>query len=227
MCSTFFRELKNKKGYDEVRYLMRVSNVPNNKIGYELLEIAIMSYLHNPNLHLEELVNIALTNSPMTLMNEQECFEEMKEALQRLHTKHSEKLEDDNAVFKFIRNIASEVRIHELIQQRIISKDLKAVGQEIETTFCKVALRRIMKPNATFMEVLNHIARRCNYKAVEDLVIDLYKIVKNSDYEEELRKYDENGIMKEKRRKKISKELLGDVEELVMIFVREKDNIVF
>ena len=163
----------------------------------------------------------------MILSDEEECFEKMKEAIQTVNTKHSEKLEDDAAVYRLITNIASEIRIRELIKRRESSKKLKDIDEEITTTFCKVATRRIMKPEATFMEVLNHTAGRCGYDAVEDLIIDLYKVVDNSDYEEEMQGYQKNGIKKEKRRKKIAATIIREVEATIILLIEQKDNIIF
>ena len=220
------KELKMKKGYGEVMYLMRIANVPEDTIGYKLLQISIMSYLQNPNLHKKQLVQIAFANSPMILLNEKICFRLMKDALQNLYTKHLEKLDDDNVVFKFIFNVASEVRLRELIKIRVEEEKLTGVNKHISSVFCRVCIRRIMNPNDTFMEVLNHCAGRCAYDDVDDLIIDLYKVVKNNDIETKILLFNNQRIQVAKKQQ-IAKEIVLEVEQLVLLFIREHNNIVF
>lgn len=228
MCTNLLKELKESDVYNEVKYLMRESlKGQADQIGYELLEIAIMFYLKNPEMKLAELPHIVLVNSTMTLWNEQEAFDLMKEAAQGVHTRHSEKLEEDGVVFRFIQNIASEVRMRELIHQRVITQNLKDVDEKIIDIFCKVAMRRIMKPDDSFNEILNHTAGRCEYKEVEDLMIDLYKIVKNSDYEKQLANYKRNSKQRQEEKKEIADELLDEIEYYITLMIEERNQVIF
>ena len=61
MAKTF----EPKRGYYEVNYLLRAARVDRELRGYKLLQIAIMTYLNNPKLTLEELVEISKKNSPI------------------------------------------------------------------------------------------------------------------------------------------------------------------
>lgn len=226
MCTREMKELKMRRGYADVVYLMRTSNVRKDTMGYELLQTAIMSYLNNSKLPREELIKIAFKNAPMPLADEETCFNEMKQALQNIHTRKLKKLDEDSVVFNFIRNIASEVRMRKLIEIRIVSEELDQVDENVTAIFCAVAIRKMTKPKDGFVEVLNHCAGRYGYDDIDDLTIDLYKVVKNSLYEPELEKY---GNAKERFEKKrsISKKIQQEVEELISIFISEQENMIF
>lgn len=210
MCTEKVKQLRLKRGYSDVMYLLRATNVRKDSIGSSLLEIAIMSYLNNPTLSMEQLNKVALNNAPMTIENEEECFYLMKEALQSIYTRKANKLDDNNVVYKFIQNISSEVRMRELIKMRVINQDL-IIDENITAIFSRTAIRMIMKPDNTFQEVLNHIAGREGYDEVEDLVGDLYKVVKNESDEEEI-------LLDEKEK---------ELQELIEVFVKEHQNLVF
>ena len=228
MCTNLLKRLKASNVYNEVKYLMRESfKGQADQIGYEFLEVAILFKLKDPEMELVELLHVVLVNSTMTLANEQEVFEFMKDAVQGLHTRHVEKLEDDGAVFRFIENIASEVRMRELIRQRVIAQKLKDVDEEVIDIFCKVAMRKIIKSDDTFREVLNHTAGRCEYEEVEDLMIDLYKIVKNSEHEKQLAKYGRNSQERQEEKKKIVDELLDEIEDCMNLMIKERNQIIF
>ena len=172
MCTKLLKGLKESTVYDEVRYLMRESfKGQADQIGYELLEIAILLKLKEPEMKLEELLHEILVSSTITLPSEHEVFEFMQDAVQGLHTRHVQQLEDDRAVFRFIENVESEVRMRQLIRQRVIAQELKDVNEEVIDIFCKVAMKRIIKQGDTFKEILNHTAGRCKYHEVEDLLI--------------------------------------------------------
>lgn len=223
------KEQKLQRGYSEIIYLMRIANVNTDSIGYELLQIAIMSYLHDSSLEIQELVEIATKNAPMYI-TEEACFEKMKDALQNLHTKHLEKLDDNNVVFKFIKNIASDVRMRELIKMRVESEGLTQVTEKVISLFSETAIRRIMKPKHTFYEVLKHISLKENYDDVEDLVLDLYRVQKNSNVKEDVKNIlsnieDPNKRIKEK--KLIIEPLQKEVEQLIDVFIIEHEDLVF
>lgn len=223
------KELKLQRGYSEIIYLMRIANVNTDTIGYELLQIAIMSYLHDSSLKIQELVEIATKNAPMYI-TEEACFEKMKDALQNLHTKHLEKLDDNNVVFKFIKNIASDVRMRELIKMRVESEGLTQVTEKIISLFSETAIRRIMKPKHTFNEVLKHVVLKEKYDDTMDLVLDLYNVQRNNNMKEEIisklsKIKDPNKRIKEK--KAIVEPIQKEVEQLVDAFVKEHENLVF
>ena len=55
MCTNFM-EMKKRRGYAEMRLLLRRTNVNFSSYGEPLLEIAIMSYLKDGNQSLEDLM---------------------------------------------------------------------------------------------------------------------------------------------------------------------------
>lgn len=220
------RELKMRRGYADVIYLMRICNVRTDVIGYELLQTAIMSYLHNSDLRMEQLVKIALENAPMQLAGEEVCFDEMKRALQNIHIIQFKKLDKDTVVFNFIKNIASEVRMRKLIEIRVVSEELIQVDEAVTAIFCAVAIQKMTKPEDEFAKVLNECAERYGYKHIDDLVIDLYKVVTNSIYEEELLKY-ENLKIKDEKKRDIAKKVQQDVEQIISVFIDEHENMIF
>lgn len=226
MCIKTMKELKMRRGYADVIYLMRTSNVRMDSMGYELLQVAIMSYLHNPNLPMRELVKIALKNAPMPLANEEACLDEMKQALQSIYTVHYKKLDEDSLVFNFIRSVASEVRMGTLIEIRVVSEDLTQLDKNTKAAFCAVAIRRMEKPNDTFLEVLNHCAGRYGYDDVSDLLIDLYKVVKNNSYETKLKNCSDSKERFEKR-ENIGIAIQPEVEDLVSVIISEHENMIF
>ena len=71
MCKkgNFLMEMKDRRGYAEMRLLLRRANANFSCMGEQLLEIAIMSYLENPALTEKELMQIAEENAPMQLAN--------------------------------------------------------------------------------------------------------------------------------------------------------------
>lgn len=174
MVKTF----ETKRGYYEVNYLLRAARVDKRMRGYQLLQTAIMSYLNNPKLTIEELTKIARDNAPMHLESDEQCFEEMKSALHSVCTTHMDKLEDDDVVFKFIDNISTEIRIGKLIRIHMMDNDI-IVEQHIVDILIRVCIRRKMKPHDSFLAILNHTAGRCGYEEVKDFITDLYKVISN------------------------------------------------
>ena len=168
MVKTF----ETKRGYYEVNYLLRAARVDKQMRGYQLIQTATMTYLNNPKLTLKELVKIARKNSPMHLESDEQCFEEMKEALHNVCTNHMDKLEDDSVVFKFIDNITTEVRIGKLIQIHMMNKDICA-EQQIIDMLIRVCIRKKMKPHDSFSAILNHTAGKCDN--------DLYNVISNEE----------------------------------------------
>lgn len=192
MSTEVKKEMKEEmqRGYYEVNFLLRAANVNKRVIGYSLIRSAIMAYLHDPSLRIEQLAQKALENSPMTLrvgcekmtekerkeLLEEKCLSDMQEAIQNVYTKHYNKLGEKDAVFHFIDNIATEIRVKELIRIRIANEELDADETEAET-LAKIVIRRIVKSQDTFKEILNHVAGRVGYDETADLVKDVHKIV--------------------------------------------------
>lgn len=172
------KNFETKRGYYEVNYLLRAARVDKQMRGYQLIQTATMSYLNNPKLTLKELIKIARKNSPMHLESDEQCFEEMKEALHNVCTNHMDKLEDDSVVFKFVDNITTEVRVGELIRIHMMDKDI-CVEQQIVDMLLRVCIRRKMKSSDSFTAIINHTAGKCDYEEVKDFINDLYKVISN------------------------------------------------
>ena len=158
------KNFETKRGYYEVNYLLRAARVDKQMRGYQLIQTATMSYLNNPKLTLKELIKIARKNSPLHLESDEQCFEEMKEALHNVCTNHMDKLEDDSVVFKFVDNITTE--------------DI-CVEQQIVDMLLRVCIRRKMKSSDSFTAIINHTAGKCDYEEVKDFINDLYKVISN------------------------------------------------
>ena len=180
MCKRTVKELclKREDVLYQVEYLMRVSNVNPESLGSELLKIAILENLHDSSLTIEELIERAKNQSPISIDNSNTAGLLMQEALVNVHTKHHEKVHKANAVEKYISNVSDEIRMKKLIQIRKDIENLDCKEDEVEL-FIAVAMRRKMKPQNTFDEVLNHVAGRRGYEEIEDLINDLHKVVKN------------------------------------------------
>lgn len=176
MCKENVREMKTRESYNEVVCLMRRANVIPMSIGSELLEIAIMSYLENPDLTLDSLVGIATENSPMPI-SDFECFEKMKEALLNLYTKHWQKTDDNNVVWKFIKNVSAEVRIRKLLKMKEARGEVFSLDEEAINSYIVITIRKMMKPNDSFENILIHTAGRLGYEELEDIVIALSEII--------------------------------------------------
>ena len=88
-------EMKKRRGYAEMRLLLRRTNVNFSSYGEPLLEIAIMSYLKDENQSLEDLMKNAEENSPMSIPEGETAFDLIKDALQNAYTRHSFKVESE------------------------------------------------------------------------------------------------------------------------------------
>lgn len=170
------KEMKSRESYNEVVCLMRRANVIPMSMGSELLEIAIMSYLKNPDLTLNNLVEIATQNSPMPI-TDFECFEEMKEALLNLYTKHWQKTDDNNVVWKFIQNVSAEVRIRKILKIKEEKGEIYSLDEEAMNSYSVITIRKIMKPDDSFKNILLHTAGRLGYEELEDFVIALSEVI--------------------------------------------------
>ena len=176
MCKgKFFMEMKRRRGYREMMLLLRRSNVNFSCMGEQLLEIAIMSYLQNPNQEKEELLKTVEKNSPMPI-SEGAAFDLMKDALQNLYTRKSEKVASDKVVMTFISSIAEEIRIAKALEMKEAEEELKITPEEREILIA-LGKRRFFKPNDTFKELLNHVAGRNGYDDIEPMLRKLLKCV--------------------------------------------------
>ncbi len=177
MCKgKFFMGMKRRRGYAEMRLLLRRSNVNFSCMGEQLLEIAIMSYLQNPNQEKEELFKTVDENSPMPISDGETAFTLMKEALQNVHTHKSEKVTNDEVVMVFVSSIAEEVRISKALEMKEAEEGLNITAEERDLLI-SVCKRRYFKPDDTFKEVLNHVAGRNGYDDIEPMLRKLLKCV--------------------------------------------------
>lgn len=209
MCKqNFFMEMKQRRGYAEMRLLLRRSNVNFSCMGEQLLEIAIMSYLQNPNQEKKELFKTVEENSPMPISDGETAFELMKEALQNLYTRKSEKVASDKVVMTFISSIAEEIRITKVLELKEVEEGLEITSEEKEILI-SVCKRRFFKPNDTFKEVLNHVAGRNGYDDIEPMLRKLLKCVNlNTEEDTEIA-------------------ILGLVEVVVENLLVKKDDLIF
>lgn len=177
-------------------------------MGEQLLEIAIMSYLQNPNQEKEELFKTVGENSPMPISEGETAFDLMKDALQNLYTRKSEKVASDKVVMTFISSIAEEIRITKVLEVKEVEEGLEITAEEREILI-SVCKRRFFKPKDTFKEVLNHVAGRNGYDDIEPMLRKLLRCV-NLNTEEDT----EIAIL----------DLAEVVDENLLV---EKDNLIF
>lgn len=181
MCRVnFLKEMKQRRGYAEMRMLFRRSNVNFSCKGEQFLEIAVMSYLENPALTQKELMLIAEENAPMQFANGISMYSLMLESLQNVYTHKSRKLDDEGAVMLYISSIANEIRINAMLEMKESEEgiDPSVEERDVMTSICK---RRMLKPKDTFKEVLNHVAGRSEFEDIEDMLGKLTKYVKISE----------------------------------------------
>ena len=140
MCKkeNLLMEMKDRRGYADMRLLLRRSNVNFSSMGEPLLEIAVMSYLKNPALTEEELMQIAEDNAPMQIANGVPVYEVIEESLQNVHTHKSKKLEKEGMVMLFISSIANEIRINAMLEIKEAEKGI--TFEEAAEATCRNAL---------------------------------------------------------------------------------------
>lgn len=174
MCTEIIKKMQMKRGYSDVVFLLRSSGVNFKCQGKQLLELAIMKSLEKPELKIEDLLKFTEQNSPFTLKSPVD--ELMKEALQTVYTKHSEKLQEEDVLEKFISNIADEIRMRKLIRLREVSEDLE-IDNMTEDIVISIAMRRLNKPKISFQNILTWVAGKLDYDSEEALVKKAYEIV--------------------------------------------------
>lgn len=230
MCNDIVKEMKRKRGYSDVVSLMRSTNVMMDTLGAELLEIAIMAYLSNPKLDVGELINFAEKNSAMPI-TKSGAFEEMKDALQNLYTKHFEKLEDDNSVATYIKNVALEVRIQQTLQVKLVNEELYVLTPKLSLLYCALGVRRTMKPDEEFLAALEHIKGRLGYSKIDTFVMDLYKVISPKHIKIVMNninaKTTTNITQKERLKEETLDKVLGQIKEFVVGLLEESKELNF
>lgn len=174
MCTEIIKMMKMKRGYSDVVLMLRSSGVDFKSQGEQLLELAIMKSLEMPELEIEDLFKFAMQYSSFVL--KRSVDELMKEALQTVYTKHSEKLQEEDVLEKFISNIADEIRMRKLIRLREVSEDLE-IDNMTEDIVISIAMRRLNKPKISFQNILTWVAGKLDYDSEEALVKKAYEIV--------------------------------------------------
>ena len=208
MCKkNFFMEMKQRRGYAEMRLLLRRSNVTFNCMGEPLLEIAIMSYLENPTLTEKQLMRIVEDNAPMQIAIGLPVYGLIADSLQNVYTHKSKKLEKEGVVMFYISSIANEVRINAMLETKEAEDEFLASVDErdLMTAVCK---RRLFKPDDKFKEILNHVAGRYRYDDIDVMIRNLKRYLKIDE--------------------KISiKTSITKISEFVDEILKDKDNLVF
>ncbi len=208
MCKkNFFMEMKQRRGYAEMRLLLRRSNVTFNCMGEPLLEIAIMSYLENPTLTEKQLMRIVEDNAPMQIAIGLPVYGLIADSLQNVYTHKSKKLEKEGVVMFYISSIANEVRINAMLETKEAEDEFLASVDErdLMTAVCK---RRLFKPDDKFKEILNHVAGRYRYDDIDVMIRNLKRYLKIDE--------------------KISiKTSITKISDFVDEILKEKDNLVF
>ena len=200
-------EMKDRRGYKEMQPLLRRSNVNFSCMGEQLLEIAIMSYLQKPNQEKEQLLKTVEENTPMPISGGDTAFDLMKEALQNLYTRKSEKVANDEVVMTFISNIAEEIRISEVLKQWEAENEIN-ISVEDKEIFVSICKRRLFKPQDKFEEILRHVAKRNGVKNIDTMVTKLTKY----------KKFDKEVTIKE---------LIKKVEILTKMVLRARNKLIF
>ncbi len=178
MCKkNLIMEMKQRRGYAEMRLLFRRTNVNFNCVGESLLEIAVMSYLKDPTLNEEELIQIAKDNAPMQIPIGVSVYGAIADSLQNVYTHKSQKLEKENLVMFYISSIANEIRIDAMLETKEAEEGIDATVEErdLMTAVCK---RHMHKPEDTFKEVLNHVAGKNGYEDIDVMIRKLRKYLK-------------------------------------------------
>ena len=233
MEKRFREQMKNNRGYGDMIVLTKFSNLVNS-LGGTLVQIAIMAYLHDPSLEMEDLVEIAYQNSPMSITKD-DAEEAMKDALINILTHDSEKLLDDGVLKIYIRNIASEVRISEMLR---VKSELE--GLELDNSLIgkisRVTIRCMMKSDETFEQALRHVAWREGYDDFREFTIILCEALFQKDLkqivdEEVMRWTKETGNSKigeiEKKKEELLMPYVQKFEDFVNLLIQEHENLQF
>lgn len=182
MCTEMYKKMQKKRIYSEVTMRMRTSRVAQDEIGSEFIRYALMAYLHDSTLTIDELALEAMRNIPTGIHGILEDYPE--EAIQLMHDalETVERRMDGNprkAVEKFIHDIATEVKLAETLDMKLFSMEEESNSKEREVLI-ETAARRMNKPDESFKEILQWIAGHFNYDSLYALLAALYKFTDNS-----------------------------------------------
>ncbi len=217
MCTQLAKELKMRRGYADVVYFFKTANVRRDVIGCEFLEIATMYYLKDPSLEPEEILKFVAENATRGHFDEKDCLNEMKKAIETIHVSNFRKLDKDNAVFDFIENAATEIRLRSLLEIRRWGENLTAITEKTMTVFCTVTIQRIAEPKVSFQNLLRCLANECQSE-YDELVLELYKVVRNQPYA---------SSVKGKSEEEILKMMAQDVEYFVSLAIKNLNQMIF
>lgn len=217
MCKkNFFNEMKTKRGYAEMKLLLRRTNIGYSSsadYGVVLLEIAIMSYLTNPEQTLKDILEFVEENCPMPIGDGDTAFQMMKETLQNvcINTDNCKKLEKDEIVMKYIRSAVANIRIDIFLQLKIAEEELN-VSVEDKDNLIAVCQRKLLNPKDTIKEILNYVSGGKKYPDIEILIESIIKYLNLSEEEKE-------NLLEEQK--------IELIEKLVDSILKEKDTLVF
>lgn len=217
MCKkNFFNEMKTKRGYAEMKLLLRRTNIGYSSsadYGVVLLEIAIMRYLTNPEQTLKDILEFVEKSCPMPIRNGDTAFQIMKETLQNvcINTDNYKDFEKDEIVMNYIRSAVANIRIDIFLQLKMAEEELN-VSVEDKDNLIAVCQRKLLKPEDTIKEILNYVSGVKKYQDIEILIESIIKYLNLSEEEKE-------NLLEEQKLKLL--------EKLVDSILKEKDTLVF
>ena len=216
MCKkNFFSEMKAKRGYAEMKLLLRRTNIGYSSsadYGVVLLEIAIMSYLTNPEQTLKDILEFVEENCPMPIGVRDTAFQMMKETLQNVCTDNYKELEEEDKIVRnYIRNAVANIRIDILLQLKMAEEELD-VSVEDKENLIAVCQRKLLNPKDTIKEILNYVSGGKKYPDIEILIESIIKYLNLSEEEKE---------------KLLEEQKIELIEKLVDSILKEKDTLVF
>ncbi len=174
------KKLKKNSVYGKVIAGMRLAGVNRKNPGAEMIALAAVKKLINPNITLDEILKFLVKNQEFDgvfkKINEQDAFLLMKEALSTLNTKHSIKVEDDNVVEKFINNLTTEIRLRTMLLAHTEEKEISIDNTEADI-FIDTLMRMYNKPEEDLKQVLYRMAGKYNIEDIKDVESILVKIL--------------------------------------------------
>lgn len=228
MDKKFREQMKNNRGYGDMIVLTKFSNL-DDSLGGTLVQIAIMAYLHDPTLTMEDLIEIACQNSPMSISKD-DAEEAMRDSLINIYTHDCKKLLKQGVLETYIKNIASEVRISEMLRVKSELEGLKLDNFIIEK-ISRVTIRVMMKPETTFEEALRHVAWREGYD-FRDFTITLCEALFQKNLrqmvDDEVKELGINRIGEvEKKKEELLMPYVQKLEDFVNLLIQEHENLQF
>ncbi len=217
MCKkNFFNEMKTKRGYAEMKLLLRRTNIGYSSsadYGVVLIEIAIMSYLRNPEQTLNDILKFVEESCPMPIGAGETAFQMMKETLQNvcMNTDNYKELEEDKIVMNYIRSAVANIRIDILLQLKMVEEELN-VSVEDKDNLIAVCQRKLLNQKDTIKEILNYVSGGKKYPDIEILIKSIIKYLNLSEEEKE-------NLLEEQK--------LELLEKLLDYILKEKDMLVF